>query len=296
MQPIRNCILNTPTTPISFQKPQRQVAPVTFKGGLAKDVVQISSKTSKSLLENLGNTISAVLGLKEVATPEKLKGFQKEFQNLFLREDISLEETKNIIKNYQKIAKIKDDRDFVQAIYNELKSNYGFGHVDLPLEFRTLQKSDKGTTIASTNVVMNRVFIHPDIRREKAPQVLFHELRHVKQNFFAACYDIMAYVDGIIKRIRPNLKNENIPEGAVIEAKTKLAAGMMNRWGMLVRPRVPKSNLEYAKTCLDAHINYVSPHKDLDIYLKNFLESDAYGADAQFAKVHKKAKKLIVQG
>lgn len=303
MQPVRiYSNYNIPSV-ITSNKPKQQnkATPVAFKGGLVTDVVQVASKSNKSILGTFDKVLYSVLGIKKTATPEILEKFQKEFQNLFLREDISINETRNIIKNYQEIAKIKDDKKFTHEIYTELKKNFGFGHVDLPLEFRELQKTKAGTTIASSNVVMTNVSIHPDIKREKAPQVLFHELRHTKQNFLAACYDVKAYVDGIIMRLMPDLANEALTKGynlskeSIDEGKLRIMASMMNRWGMLVRPRVPKSTMGYAKQCLEAHINYTNPHKNFDNYINNFLEKDAYSADAQFEKIHKMSQKIKIK-
>ena len=60
---------------------------------------------------------------------------QKIFKKVFIRDDISREETVQILNHYKNIGKIKDKEKYIKALFNETKTNYGFakGSLDIRL-------------------------------------------------------------------------------------------------------------------------------------------------------------------
>lgn len=268
-----------------IQTAHRQPNSFAFKG-LPRDVLQISKMPKKSVLGGFLDKVSAFLGVKgKTITSDELKTFQSDFQSLFLREDISVEETQNIIKRYKAIEKISDKIEYANAFYQETKRNFGFEHIDLPLKFERGQESKIGTTVGGSKKLMHEVVISPDIKGDKLCRTIFHELRHVKQNYYAASLDHYAYLKSVFDKLRGKL-----PEGATendLQLAMYLAGGkMIKRWGSLTPNNIPSKDMEFAKKCLDSHKNYVNPHDDKQSYFENFLEQDAYSSEFKFEKLY----------
>lgn len=263
---------------------------ISFKGVIPKDVLQIKNTSKNTFSDILSELVNKVLNInKKNITPEILKIYQSKFQSLFLREDISLEETKNIIKRYKSIEKTEDKIEYAKTFYEETKRNFGFENIDLPLRFQPAKKYKTGTSIGGAKSLMHEVVICPDIDRTKLPQIIFHELRHIKQNYYAANLDFRKYLNCIFNRLRPSLP-ENTTENDMLMAIYLTADKMVKRWGNFSPKNIPKQDMEYAKKCLNAHEHYISPKSELDEYLKNFLEQDAYGSELEFEKLYKKIK------
>ena len=113
-----NPIINTTQNTKNANKRSKIIS---FKGVLPKDVLQIKNTSKNTISGILSEWVNKVLNInKKNITPEILKIYQSKFQSLFLREDISLEETKNIIKRYKSIEKTEDKAE--QEAIDEYKS------------------------------------------------------------------------------------------------------------------------------------------------------------------------------
>lgn len=282
--------INPVISPVqNVQTVNRQPNSVAFKG-LPRDVLQISNLPKKSVLSGFLDKVSEFLGVKgKTITSDELKTFHSDFQTLFLREDISIEDTQNIIKRYKKIEQIRDKIEYAKAFYQETKRNFGFENIDLPLKFERGEKSKVGTTVGGSKKLMHEVVISPDVKGDKLRRTIFHELRHVKQNYYAASLDHYAYLNSIFDKLRGKL-----PEGATerdLQLAMYLSGGkMIKRWGKLTPDNIPQKDMEFAKKCLNSHKNYVNPHDNKQAYFENFLEQDAYSSEFKFEKLYNRIK------
>lgn len=283
-----NPIVNS--TP-NVQAAHRQPNNLVFKG-LPKDLVQLSSSSKKSAC-SVFDKIFEFLGIKSKSiTSRELKIFQSEFQSLFLRGDISAEETMGIIERYRAIENIADKTQYANAFYRETKKDFGFEHIDLPLRFKSGKQSGAGTTVGGSKTLMHEVEISPDLSREKLPINIFHELRHVKQNYYAASLNHAEYLESVFNRLRdklPESATENDLQCAMYLAGVK----MIKRWGKFTPENIPQKDMKYAKKCLNAHKTYVNPHIDKKAYLENFLEQDAYCSEFKFEKLYDRLRNLV---
>lgn len=273
---VTNYTQNMPTV-------QRRSDTVAFKG-LQRDFVQLSTSAKKSGLGGICDKIFEFFTLKT---------FQSDFKSLFLRNDIPLEETRNIIKRYKLIGEKSDKIEYAEALYRETKRLFGFEGVDLPLVFESGTTSKAGTIVGGSKCLMHEVTICPDLTREEIHKNIFHELRHVKQNYYSASLDYPAYLNSVFDRLRPILPKDT-PENDIQLAIYIAADQMINRWGNFTIGNIPQKDIGFAKKCLLAHQNYVNPHVDRDAYYRNFLEQDAYGSEFKFDEVYQRIKSVKI--
>lgn len=256
---------------------------------------QPMSKQSKLLLTLSGiatvalGTILAVKGyrsykiskgLKEIEQKflklqENIPEVQKTFNEVFLRTDISEKEAFEILNRYKEVEKIAvtgTKEEYIQAVFNEAKRNFGFKDSKFKLVIKNGEVSENGKTLGGAAVLSNRVEIDPSQRLELIQGVMHHEMRHMKQNFYAVNYDPQAYKYALRNGYSEKLSKKELEE--VLDSCLEDMQEVFNL-KFFDRNNIPKEQLQYAKECLEGRKTYVDGHTDFNSYYNNFLEVDA---------------------
>ena len=180
------------------------------------DTVEISSKQKKKegmstgmkLLLGIGGTGVAIYGAlvtHRAVTRPSLEKLQKEFKEIF-RRDVSLEEIPDMLKKYQDILKIKDEKEFCQKAFEQVKKDYGYADANIQL---TLDESTEGILgggwhssgndfrIYYKNILEHNGNVFDRQTKSNILGTFFHEFQHVKQTEYCIRTDIDKYVNSI---------------------------------------------------------------------------------------------------
>ena len=94
-----------------------------------------------------------------------------------MNNDITLEDTSKIIAEFKEISKIEDITDYIKALFESAKKHYGLEHLGLKLSIEDLGEGKLGAMDAG-----NTLHVSKNAKRKKIVEIIFHELRHAKQN------------------------------------------------------------------------------------------------------------------
>ena len=175
------------------------------------------SKQSKTLLA-LGGIFTAVLGTvfavkgyrshqitkgiekieqKFLKLQENMPEVQKTFKEVFLRDDITEKEALEMLNRYKEVEKIRitgTKEEYARAIFNEAKRNYGFENSNLEICYEDFSSLNKD---GSYTPGFPEVDISSAALKERLMNVIHHELRHVKQTFYAVNAEPDRYVQAM---------------------------------------------------------------------------------------------------
>ncbi|MCR5265787.1 MAG: hypothetical protein K6E29_04245 [Cyanobacteria bacterium RUI128] len=203
------------------------------------------NKTCERLIDNLSET-------------------RKTFQDVFMRKDITDQETLDMIKRYHDIEMIGitgSKEDYIKALFDEAKKNYGLEN--LPCEI-TIAKGDVRNdpkTLAYTDP-LGGVTIKDNLKQNVIFNTIHHELRHVKQNYYAFNLD----PDEFVRLSQPS--NMSIPRG-VFEYAYQCEPGEAN---------IEPEYREFAQKSLESKQGYCAVSKSKFGYLAQWCEKDAFNA------------------
>ncbi len=273
----------------------------TFERSPQADNVQVSnkqpmSKQTKTIL-TLGGIATAIIGtvlavkgyrshqitkgLKKIEQKflklqENMPEVQKIFKDVFLREDITEKEALEILNRYKEVEKISvtgTKQEYIQAVFEEAKRNFGFKDSKFKLKLVSGQVSKNGKTEGGAAEIMNRIEIDPNQPIEQIQGTMHHEMRHMKQNYYAVNYDPHAYNQALYRNIDiAPLTEKELKE--VLDSNLDDIKDMFNL-KIFSKENIPKEQMKYAEQCLEACKTYIDGHTDFNSYYKNFKEKDA---------------------
>lgn len=206
---IRNTLYSTTLYPLPFRGYKVQ----TFQS----DTLETDSKKNekdnlgiKLLLGGLALGGAVLVGIK-LHNPQKVNNaFKSEFKNIehirknlseIFEKDLTAKEADELAKNYKRICQISSDEEYVTALFEQLKKDYGFKNSHIKLEIQDFKKCDAPSWAAQhTNlghmVVVSRIGGKLD-SREDLFDTLFHELKHHKQFEISIATDKHAFEDAL---------------------------------------------------------------------------------------------------
>jgi len=263
---------------------------VTDKKGKIKKALGITSAAGAALL-------AAVYGGKKIQV-RNIKNIQKAFSEVFMRDDITLEHTREMLKRYKEIEKIKDCKEYVKALFEEVKKNFGMekSNIELILEDLEHQKA-RGFCSCDNSYIK----ISTKCNRANILNTMHHEFRHAKQHelvviehpecaaaFVASVHskEIDKLVDAFIDTAKET-KNGIIVEGKeytqkeferLIMKKVRLpfVENCIEKYfGYISSKTVPEKYKEFVEKCKEGCLNYVDGIKDFKKYWTNYTEIDA---------------------
>lgn len=263
------------------------------------DNITLSSrKQKKNKVKVLGGIAAAVLGavllvkghkaykinqgIKEieqkfVKLEEDLPKAQKTFKEVFLRNDISEQEAIEILRRYKEIEKIRvkgTKEEYAKALFDEAKHNYGLADTKIRMEYDDLSKLHKGGGYAPS---FEEVEISSSNPTERLMNVIHHELRHVKQAYFAVNMQPERYVQAIKESQQASGFAEYMPG----------AEEILKPFNM-TKPNkdiVPSEYANFVEDVIKGAREHVSSAENHDAYWNNPLEIDARFAGESIAKL-----------
>ena len=276
-----------------------------------KDNVSFTGKTKRNVLLASGGALaigSVAFLLNRRMTLEKA---QKIFQNTFMNNDISLDDTSKMIAEFKAISKIDDVSDYIKALFDSARKHYGLEHLDLKLSIEDLGVGKLGAMDAG-----NTLHVSKNAKRNKLVEIIFHEFRHAKQNDLMATSDLERYIQCILnrrttdevlqntekfKRLVANadrtrgLKDEDAIKKQVLDyMKDEMAKSSKGKfeamgYGLSELPKLDNLD-EFLEKCFNAHNNYND--RNPFAYFFNFLEKDAREAASGICAVFRNLGKL----
>lgn len=283
----------------------------TFERSPQADNVQISSKQPRSkrtkTLFTLGGIAvvitGAVLaikgyrarqiskGLKQVEQKflklqENMPEVQKTFKDVFLREDITEKEAAEMLNRYKEVEKLRvtgTKEEYIQAVFDEAKRNFGFADSKFKLVLKSGQVSKNGKTAGAAAHACARVEIDPGSKIEQIQGIMHHEMRHMKQNYYAVNYDPHVYSQTLCR----GTEMAPLTEKELKEVLDSVLDDIKNIFNLkrFSKENIPKEQLKYAKECLEGRKTYVDGHTDYKAYYNNFNEVDARHAGGLIDKL-----------
>ena len=263
---------------------------------------QIKNKVSKlSTAQKIG-IVSAALVAGVVATVVTQKATyinraQKIFENAFMK-DFSREDTINLLNKFKDISKITDNKEYITELFNLGRKEYGLENLDIELKFADLQKGKKGC-MGGINVRLE-LFVDPKAKRKDFVNIIFHELRHAKQNDMMYSADSDRFIRTLFKRksIKDALRNDEGLMSLVEENGLSFEQNFDKIVNLIMELNLMKPifrNKGYGQIKIDPkHNEFVEKllkasdvYDDGDFvkYYFNFLEQDARKAGQGISKI-----------
>jgi hypothetical protein len=189
-------------------------------------------------------------------------------------------------KDIEKLGVTGTKEEYIQDVFKEAKRNFGFEDCNFKLEFTADEISKNRRTLGGATGVGKVVSINSTIKIAQVQNVMHHEMRHMKQHYYAVNYDPQAYIEALYNRDNglPKVKISKKDLDEVLEScldDAKESFGLKD----FSRDNVPAELRKYAQKCIDAERNYADGNVDYDKYYNNFVEVDARFAGESMAKL-----------
>ena len=207
---------------------------------------------------------------------ENMPEVQKTFKEVFLRDDITEKEALEMLNRYKEVEKISvtgNKKEYIRAIYEEAKRNFGFANAKFELRFGKGQVSKNGKTMGGAANSCKFIMIDPSEKIEKIMGLVHHEMRHMKQNFYAVNYDPQRYKNALARNVDVDITSE---ESEVVLNDTLDEIKEIFNLKTFSKTNIPKERINFAKQSLEGCETYVDVHIDDKAYFKNIKEVDAY--------------------
>lgn len=233
---------------------------------VSKDKKHSNKSNNMLLFSGLGVAALSTFMIIKIHNTRKLKKAHQIFKDVFMNDNITMDETKLILQRYKNLEKIKDKDEYITAIFDETKKNFGLGK-ELKLELEELPIS----TIGGGNFSLtDTIVLNKNWSRKKLENAVFHELRHAKQDYFAINYDVDKF-----------LQCNNVLE---IDEKNHILPFLQRKCGLetFSKKNVPVKYYNFVENCLKGYSDYQTirfmpeSSKRYKLYRDNFLEKDAW--------------------
>lgn len=179
---------------------------------------------SKNKIKEVFNSVEQI-DKKFAELENDLPNVQKKFKEVFLRNDLTEKQTKEILNGYKEVEKLglkSSKEEYVKAVFEQAKKNYQIYNPTMKIEIKNLTMRESAFAGCPKN--NEAVYITKNgIQKSRSElfELVHHELRHAKQNehlyntkpdeFKTAIYEGMVYeylgkdrnkFDNICKEIR----------------------------------------------------------------------------------------------
>ena len=173
--------------------PSFQSAANTIKT-LPNDTIEIGKNSSEKVNKKkkssikkkviLGATGLLLVGFSISAVKSRNARF-KDFRKIFMREDMTKKEAREIFMRYSDLYKIKDDKEYAKAVFEEAKKNYGLEKSRIKFEIDDTPNNGDSKILGYFFRPDNSIKIKSGLSRKKIVDVIHHELRHALQHRYA---------------------------------------------------------------------------------------------------------------
>jgi hypothetical protein len=269
----------TDTVSISNKQPMsKKTKAILTLGGIATIVIgavlAVKGFKSHKITKALEQIEQRFVKLKE-NVPEA----QKTFKDTFLRSDISEKETVEMLDRYKEIEKLGitgTKEEYIQALFNETKQNFGLGK-ELKLEMIDFPDARRG---GNSSPLLDVIILNKKWPIKKLGNAVFHELRHAKQDYFAANYDINKF----FKIFESNGRAAGEHDISYLQRK----CGLLE----FSKENVPSEYFNYVENCYKGYSDYFDSAywsmpesaEKYKLYRNIFIEQDAWNSANKITK------------
>ncbi len=231
-------------------------------GGIATavlgTVLAVKGYNSHQITKNLKQIEQRFLKLQE-----NLPEVQKTFKDVFLRGDITEKEALEMLNRYKEIEKLGvtgTKEEYIQAMFREARNNFKIDISPSTISAKIVEEPIMGNDrILGFTDPLGWVSIRSNIKHQYIPDVVHHELRHLKQRIYSFNLSPNEYV------------NFNQPTNMTIPKKTfELHLG-----GEANILKIPPEHMEFAEKSRDGMIAYKAVNDDEIAHFAQWVENDA---------------------
>jgi len=241
--------------------------------------------------------LGAVYGVKKFQV-KNINNVRKAFQEVFMRDDITTEQAREMLKRYKEIEKIKDREEYAKALFAEAKKNFGMEKSNIKLIF---ENKDKSLGFCRTD--NSEISITPACTKRQMLNTIHHEFRHAKQHeLIYNMYPELAKNAGSskVQRMVNQTTEELIDKDRLMwkdnkwifdgkefsdeewskYIREKIIAPLRKKnirrnFGKLSPDNVPEKYRVFTEKLKNAHITYTDMSENFKKYYANFKEQDA---------------------
>ena len=161
---------------------------------LPNDTIEIGKNSSEKVNKKKKSSIKkkVILGVTglllvgfSISAVKSRNARLKDFREIFMREDMTKKEAREIYMRYSDLYKIKDDKEYAKAVFEEAKKNYGLEKSRIKFEIVDIPNNGDCITSGYFCRIDNSIKIKPGLSRKKIVDVIHHELRHALQERYA---------------------------------------------------------------------------------------------------------------
>ena len=301
---------NRTITQKSLQKtssncPSLKSTPINFTGRLEDKALRKIEENRKILsnitiwdrlkyLKNYLELLKSECSLFSV-TPQRA---HKLCKSVFVRPDLALEDSVDIVKKYKNAEKLEKKYDYARAVFASALENYGFAP-DSKIKLTLSTRCFGGFWDDLTGNVM----LSYSLNRKGMFDCIHHELRHAFQSFVALSDKPVEFVQAFISRVEKLGADYEINDYCknnfgmsffsmikTTPRKEKLQAAMQKDMKAIFGStpvRDFEGKREFVENVINGTENYVPSSYSLLRYKINPLESDAYKAGNDACKLLK---------
>ena len=263
--------------------------------GISNAINSIKENKKKRALQNIEHKFAVL--------QNDIPRVQQTFKEVFLREELTEEETVQILNKYKELEKIKvtgSRKEYVYALFEIAKQNYGFSAKSTKLIYDDKLRKAKGKSDVFNNFICVSGNKPDDLFR-----IVHHELRHTKQfeliynsnprifDYMFACNIEQNQPKTFEKIIKTFSNGKKLNDEEIIELLIKYLPGEYENdkknFGKLSPDNIPTSQKELAKNLAESYVNvdHDKYDKSYTYYQNCFFERDAFEAEKKIVRLLK---------
>lgn len=221
---------------------------------------------------------------------------QDTFKKVFRRDDLTVEQTKELLTKYKGLELLRIDKnvsreDYAKAVMKVASEGYDLEHANINLVIKPMKNTKAGGYWC---VAQNSVILSDKYSKEYLFEGIHHELRHAKQS--QAVSENLDF-NKRVAYLKDRGYNSFVEMGSAPKDRTlwekeiwtpEFTKEIVDSVGeRLARKNVVKTpeNIEFAEKMADAEKNYVDIDKDFAKYWANDKEVDARAAETAMNKL-----------
>lgn len=283
-----------------------------------KTGMSTGAKIGLGILGTAAATYGCVVGHRIINKPS-IEKVAKNFSEIF-RRDVSKDEAQKMVKNYDELLKIKDKDEFCKKAFEQVKKDYGYEKIDIPLIF----ENTKTNIAAGFNHTDGCIYVYnKEMSSNKYILAsLIHEFKHAQQAEYGYRTSIEKLLDAVHKNsgrhaIKNIIENEKLL-ASIAKAQNKTSKEYKEELLKLAKTedlfvnvggkesfdrnkrkevydrlfsslspfKLDSENYKQGLKYIEAEAKYIPSGIDEVLYKNNLLEKDAYATEDKFKEIY----------
>ena len=260
-----------------------------------KNGMSMGAKWALGILGTAATVYGCVVGHRMINKPS-IEKVAKNFSEIF-RKEVSTDEAQKMVNRYKEIFKLKDDKDFRNELFKQIKKDYGLENTYYDLSIKKLKNGELGhftpfgeckliDDVAGTKFNFNsKGCVVIDETHAKSRELFFntivHELNHAKQFEIAYKTNSNEAFNAYIAKIKDELSFINELNQKGYDMIAELKKPMKEFLGTTPANSLNKCSKDYelGLKYIENQKNYISPSKDPRKYSKQFVEKESFNVE-----------------